>query len=174
MFTGNNIGPRGDSVSRGLQSRLCVNQPDPENRDFKHPDPIGWTLANRGKILEALYIVLLGNPQLKKHNVPETRFKAWWHLVGAAVEHAASLVQKDKDPTLRFKDLFSMLESEEEQTTGLAEVLQTIQQKWPGGTQAGIIALHAGESTAFRAAMEQAIGKPLPQGSISAYRWLGR
>jgi hypothetical protein len=55
FFTGNNISPRGDLASRSLQVRLNVDRPDPENRTFKHPDPIGWTEANRGEILQALY-----------------------------------------------------------------------------------------------------------------------
>jgi hypothetical protein len=40
LFTGNNIGPRGDMASRSLVVRLAVNRPDPENRNFKHPDPL--------------------------------------------------------------------------------------------------------------------------------------
>jgi hypothetical protein len=64
MFTGNNIAPKGDLASRSLQVRLDIDRIDPENRDFRHPDPTGWTRANRGKILRALYVILLGNPTL--------------------------------------------------------------------------------------------------------------
>ena len=49
LFTGNNIGPRGDLASRALTARLEVERPDPENRPFTHPDPIGWTEAHRGR-----------------------------------------------------------------------------------------------------------------------------
>ena len=65
FFTGNNIGPRGDLASRSLRIRLDVDRADPENRKFKHPDPVGWTENNRAEILAALYTILLGNPQLK-------------------------------------------------------------------------------------------------------------
>jgi hypothetical protein len=53
IFTGNNVSPRGDLASRSLCVRLDVDRPDPENRDFKHPDPLGWTEDNRGEILRA-------------------------------------------------------------------------------------------------------------------------
>jgi hypothetical protein len=54
VFTGNNIGPKGDLASRSLQVRLDTDRVDPENRNFQHPDPIGWTRKNREKILQAL------------------------------------------------------------------------------------------------------------------------
>ena len=92
LFTGNNIGPRGDLASRSLSVRLEVDRADPENRLFVHPDPVGWTEAHRGKILVALYTILLGNPALLSSNTePRTRFKTWWWLIGSAVEYAAGL-----------------------------------------------------------------------------------
>jgi hypothetical protein len=47
--------------------------------------------VNRSKILRSLYVILLGNPALdEKQDAPmKTRFKMWYRLVGAAVEHAA-------------------------------------------------------------------------------------
>jgi hypothetical protein len=53
VFTGNNITPRGDMASRSLSVRLAISRPDPENREFEHPDPLGWTDAHRGEILSA-------------------------------------------------------------------------------------------------------------------------
>jgi hypothetical protein len=90
-FTGNNIGPKGDLASRSLQVRLDVDRVDPENRDFRHPNPIGWTQSNRAEILAALYTILLGNPtlDLTRSASMKTRFKLWYRTVGAAVEHAA-------------------------------------------------------------------------------------
>jgi hypothetical protein len=92
-FTGNNTVPVGDLATRDLHTRLTVDRPDPENREFKHPDPIGWTKRNRAEILAALYTILLGNPMLKQpRDAPgRTRFKDWYRLVGSAVEHAARL-----------------------------------------------------------------------------------
>ena len=60
MFTGNSIAPRGDMASRSFVVSLNVDRPDPENRSFTHADPLGWTQANRAKILHALYTVLVG------------------------------------------------------------------------------------------------------------------
>jgi hypothetical protein len=59
IFTGNSIVPRGDMASRSLIAALNVNRPDPENRDFAHPDPLAWTQTNRSKILRALYTILI-------------------------------------------------------------------------------------------------------------------
>jgi hypothetical protein len=91
VFTGNNVGPKGDLASRSLQVRLDVERVDPENREFRHPDPIGWTQASGAEILGALYTILLGNPalDLPRGAAMKTRFKMWYHLVGSAVEHAA-------------------------------------------------------------------------------------
>jgi hypothetical protein len=60
-----------------------VDRADPENRRFKHPDPIGWTEANRPEILRALYTILLGNPTLDEPSAApmKTRFKMWWRLI---------------------------------------------------------------------------------------------
>ena len=65
FFTGNNISPGGDLASRSLCVRIEVERPDPENREFQHPDPVGWTEQNRAKILRALYTILLGNEILR-------------------------------------------------------------------------------------------------------------
>jgi hypothetical protein len=49
FFTGNNIAPRGDLASRSLEIRLELDRYDPENREFRHPDPIGWTDSMRAE-----------------------------------------------------------------------------------------------------------------------------
>ncbi len=56
-------------------------------------DPIGWTEANRGRILAALYTILLGNPNLRpgSNAAPQTRFKTWWLVFGSAIEFAAKV-----------------------------------------------------------------------------------
>ena len=112
IFTGNNIGPRGDLASRSLHIRLDIDRPDPENRAFRHPDPIGWTQANRAKILRALYTVLLGNPELDKprHSPAKTRFKTWWRLVGAAIEHASA----GQGEAVCFAELFAQMDADDE------------------------------------------------------------
>jgi hypothetical protein len=128
LFTGNNIGPKGDLASRSLNIRLSVDRADPENRDFKHPDPIGWTDKHRAEIIVALYTILLGNPQLKEPVDAEgkTRFKIWWRLVGAAVENAVSLVGGNLD----FQSLFASQEEEDEESATLADALEVMLKQW--------------------------------------------
>ena len=127
FFTGNNIAPRGDLASRSLHIRLEVDRPDPENRDFKHPDPIGWTEARRAEILRAFYTILLGNPQLDAPRNAEgkTRFKIWWRIVGAAVEHAAAVAGQKLD----FKVLFQEQDEEDEDAASLADALEILEKQ---------------------------------------------
>ena len=40
IFTGNNVSPRGGVASRSLQITLTTDRDDPENRAFKHTDPV--------------------------------------------------------------------------------------------------------------------------------------
>src|SRR5262249_8471003 len=122
--TGNNIGARGDLASRRLEIRLNVDRPDPENREFQHPDPIAWTSANRGRILRALYTLLLGNPST---NAAKTRFKLWWRLAGAPAEHAARCRQIDID----FQNMFLSHEETDEESVSLADALTALAAKWP-------------------------------------------
>jgi hypothetical protein len=146
FFTGNNVGPRGDLASRSLCARLEVDRPDPENRAFRHPDPIGWTGAHRGQILVALYTVLLGNPLFRSRRAAlETRFKTWWGLIGQAVEFAAAQhkghvdalvmdVYRTCPPTpVKFRDLFLVQEEDDEDSADLADALGILAEKWPNG-----------------------------------------
>jgi hypothetical protein len=128
LFTGNNIGPCGDLASRSLNIRLAVDRPDPENRAFRHPNPIGWTDRHRGEILRALYTVLLGNPMLRSPHDAEakTRFKVWWRLIGSAVEHAARLTGHELD----FQTLFLSQEEDDEDSASLADALVVMERRW--------------------------------------------
>ncbi len=125
LFTGNNIGPGGDLASRSLQVRLEVDRADPENRDFRHPDPVAWTQEHRAEILRALYTVLLGNPTLdaSKDAAMRTRFKLWWRLVGSAVEQAA---ERAAGHAVDFRALFLEQEADDEESASLAEALDAI------------------------------------------------
>jgi hypothetical protein len=145
FFTGNNVGPRGDLASRSLHIRLEVDRPDPENRRFKHPDPIGWTENHRAEILRALYTVLLGNPMLAapRDAACRTRFKMWWRLVGSAVEHAAKLASPQQP--IDFQKLFLTQEDDDEDTASLAEALSIMHKLW-GNQQAGFKANDVAET----------------------------
>jgi hypothetical protein len=134
FFTGNNIGPRGDLASRSLHVRLAVDRADPENREFKHPDPVNWTEANRAELLRAFYTILLGNPQLAKpRGAPsKTRFKMWWGLIGSAVEYADTQAPpSDKHAPLDFQRLFVAQEEDEEESGSLADALAILEKLWP-------------------------------------------
>jgi hypothetical protein len=189
IFTGNNISPLGDLASRSLIARLSSERPDPENRKFRHPDPIAWTEANRGRILRAFYTILLGNPRLRAVDPApaETRFKTWWHLVGSAIEcaaaryvdHVASLIMSPLEGCARelisFKNMFLSGETEEEQTSSMATVLEIIRVRWKGGCKASQVAafVGAGDDAAveFKSALELASGKPIKIVSSTVISW---
>ena len=140
FFTGNNIGPKGDLASRSLHIRLTVDQADPENREFKHSDVIGWTDSMRAEIISALYTILMGNPFLKQPRdaACKTRFKMWWRLVGSAVEHAAMLFEPESP--VDFQSLFLAQDDEDEDSTSLAEALEIMLMKWMGAFDAADVA----------------------------------
>ena len=189
LFTGNNIAPRGDMASRSLMARLAVDRADPENREFKHSDPIAWTEDHRGNILRALYTVMLGNPRLRadEPGPAETRFKTWWHLIGSAVEHGARLLveevewlvadaPRDAPPIkISFREMFNAFEADEEQSSALATVLDTLGSRWPDGFKAtelpGFVGGADEEAINFKAALEQASGKPLPVITATTITW---
>jgi hypothetical protein len=139
LFTDNNIGPRGDLASRSLHIRLDVKRSDPENREFAHPDPVAWTEARRDRILRALYTILLGNPMLKEPRdaASKTRFKAWWRLIGSAVEHADQQTCPPASPAgpepLDFQKLFLEQEDDEEESATLVDTLEILAKRWPEG-----------------------------------------
>lgn len=130
VLTGNALQMGGDSGSRTLTIELTADRPDPENRNFKHPDILGWCDRNRAAILKAALTVLLGNPTLRNQAAKvETRFKAWFVLVGSAVEHAAELAEMPA----RMVDLFAQSEGEDDTVGGLVELLGLLRQAFAGG-----------------------------------------
>ncbi len=189
VFTGNNIAPGGDMSSRSLVARLQADRPDPENREFRHADPIAWTLANRPKILRALYILLLANPQLRTAaaKAPETRFKAWWRLAGSAVEHAAAehvghVAALAMDAAagcppapVRFRDIFAASEVDDEQTTSLATVLDVCRREWPAGFSTADLANFLSRldpaAEALKTALEMAASKSIKIVSAPVLAW---
>ncbi|PNE10334.1 MAG: hypothetical protein CR217_14910 [Beijerinckiaceae bacterium] len=140
-FTGNNIGPKSDQASRSLEARLSTDRTDPENREFKHPNPITWKQDHRGQILGALYTILLGNPQLKHRQPSETRFKEWWHLVGSAIEHAADHRAEKLMQPISFKQMFGRTEAKDEEAAERADIIQTLHAIY-GSNEFTTIGLH--------------------------------
>jgi hypothetical protein len=134
-FTGNNISPKGDLAPRSLECELEADRPDPANRKFKYPDPVEWTLANREKILRAMFTILLGNPTLKEpaDAEMETRFKIWHRLVGSAVENAAAFGAGEE---VSFKTLFAAQDEADEDAASLSELLVELASSFPRGFEA--------------------------------------
>jgi hypothetical protein len=161
-FTGNNIAPKGDLASRSLMVRLAVDRPDPENREFKHADPIAWTDSHRAELLRAFYTILMGNPTLRlARDAPmKTRFKMWWRLVGSAVEHAARLMAEHSEPgaydgddrarpqPVDFKSLFLARDAEDEDSNDLGDALEALHRQLPGQFTAHDVAEHVNDNIA--------------------------
>ena len=127
IFTGNSIAPRGDMASRSFVMALKVNRPDPENRNFAHPDPLAWTQLNRRKILRALYTNLIaGALKRPQHQVTKTRFKTWWDLVGWPMEFAAKLA----DITVDCTELLRAGEAEDEEASAVSAAISILREIW--------------------------------------------
>lgn len=144
--TGNNIAAVGDLASRTLVVRLEASRPDPENRPFRHADVLAWTMANRTRLLRAAYTILLGNPLLAipaGQRQAETRFKVWWELIGAAVEHAAGLAGQP----VKFADLSRANDAADEGVAAMGQVLMALSEAFPGG--AAFSARDIGPKVAF-------------------------
>jgi hypothetical protein len=191
VFTGNNIAPRGDLVSRSLVVRLFLAVPDPENRKFTRPDePVAWTNNHRGEILQALYTILLGNPRRRQkpteRSPASTRFKEWWEMVGSAVEHAARYHAEavkgfvmDHSTTcpvspVDFKKIFLAAEADDDQENSLVTVLRILRERWPGGCQARNIASYINreeEGMELLTALEAAAGRSLKTMTVATVTW---
>ncbi len=172
FLTGNNILPSGDMSSRSFVIRIEVDRPDPENRVFKHSNPIEWTQEHRAEILRALYTILVWNPML--HMAPDvrpirTRFRRWWTLCAYPVV-CLSAVKLD--------EILSARESEDAEVTGMAALLSGLLGTFGTGdfTAAQLLHLahnlpsseHASEwILPVQAALEEATGKPFA-GSFEA------
>jgi hypothetical protein len=170
VFTGNNIAPKGDMASRSLIVRLMVDRPDPENREFRHSDPIHWTDRHRGQILAALFTVLLGNPRRRpgEHRESETRFRDWWDIIGSAVEYAAAQCGE----RVSFKTMFMDNDEHDEQTAGRAELLTRLRFKFANQAFNARDVVQAvndeGESAAaLKAALEGASGSQFPEAATA-------
>lgn len=171
VFTGNSIAPRGDMASRSFTIPLDVDRPDPENRDFKHADPLAWTEANRARILRSLYTILIsGALRRPQGQVAKTRFKVWWALIGWPAEYAARLLDIKLDCT----QLLRLGESEEEEASATSRALAVLGRQWDGNwftTRDVVLFLdernsRLNEDKAVRAealfdALSDLIGKPL-------------
>jgi hypothetical protein len=139
FFTGNNVYASSDLASRALTARLEAYRVEMENRTFMHPDPLGWTRANRGKILQALFGIMLGNPELAKpFGNTNTRFKMFQRVIGSALEYAAECSKGliNGATEISFKDMFLAQEDSDDDTVGLVDLLCIQNRRWPNKVQA--------------------------------------
>jgi hypothetical protein len=129
IFSVNNGHFGGDMASRGLVTRLFTDDPRPEDRHVEHADPLGWTQANRARILRSFYTILIyGCQNRPEGQEAKTRFKTWWRLVGWPVELAASLL--DSPVALDFTALFKQTEEHDTQAAGIATALKLLGQQF--------------------------------------------
>jgi hypothetical protein len=127
LFVGNNVRFVGDMASRGPEIRLTTDNPNPENRTVVHADPLAWTLENRARILRALYTILLfGCRNRPPGQLPKTRFRLWWSLVGYPVELAAELIGEKLD----FVERFKAAEAHDSKAAGVANALRLLRQEF--------------------------------------------
>jgi len=124
LWTGNNIAMAGDISSRMINIRLETDRPDPENRNFKHPDFIAWTREHRGAILSALFSILLVDRS--RGGEQKSRFKPWWTLVGEPIEIVSSV-----DLARHIADG----EAEDLTVAALAELFDLLIKKFPPTSQ---------------------------------------
>ena len=129
IFTGNNIGVKGDMASRTFPIRIDVDRPDPENRAFAHHDPIGWTEQHRCTILQHLYAILIyGCRNRPDDQIPKTRFKNWWSLCAWPIEHVARLIGEAIDCT----SLLNLGEGDDEETAVASTMLSVLMTEFQG------------------------------------------
>jgi hypothetical protein len=130
IFVGNNIKFAGDMASRGAEIRLTTDDPNPEDRAVKHADPIGWTYDHRAEILKHLYTILIyGCRNRPVGQIPKTRFRSWWSLVGWPVEKAAELI----GVTLDFPAIFKATEAQDSKAAGIISALTLLKGEFGAG-----------------------------------------
>jgi hypothetical protein len=179
-FTGNNILPAGDMASRSYTIRLHVDRPDPENRKFKHPDPFAWTIEHRGRILRALYTLLVWNPLLameaNKRPQPKTRFKRWWTLCASPIQQFSPV---------ELAELLRAAENEGAEISGMAILLRGLWGTYGNNeftaAQLAHLAHNLSGSPAKAAwelpvleAIEEATNKPFPPNTLLDARKTGK
>ena len=88
---------------------------------------------------------------------------------------AFDALEKCRPAKISFRKLFLDGEADEEQSTSLATVLETLREKWPSGFKAAEAAFYAGgaddKAIAFKGALEVATGKALPSVSSVSVAW---
>ena len=103
---------------------LIEDRPDSGNREFKHPDPMGWTRDHRGHILGAFYTILIGNPRRSGRRKPGLRIG--WRLSARRSNMPPSWptsdrLMKERPRVVSFKAAFARTEASDDATTNRGE-----------------------------------------------------
>jgi hypothetical protein len=115
VFTGNSIAAVGDMRTRVLPAGLTADREDPENRDFKHPNPLEWVRQARNEILNKLYTILA--LPLPAPNSAPTRLKVWWTEIGRRIEMLSGV---------RFTDMITAAGDDDPAREGLVVVVRML------------------------------------------------
>jgi hypothetical protein len=115
IFTGNSIAAVGDMRTRVLPVSLTADREDPENRHFKHPNPLEWVRAKRNEILNKLYTILA--LPLPAPDYAPTRMKVRWTEVGRRIEMLSGV---------RFTDVITAAVDDDPAREGLVVVVRML------------------------------------------------
>lgn len=180
-FTGNNITPKGDMASRALVVNLESTRTDPENREFTHLDPNGWSAEHRIEILRHLFNILRLDrdaPQAAK-----TRFKTWWTLVGHPLELVSgvdfeaifkandALDEEAQGATEFLAMMIKFISSREgdERDFAAADVVRLLDESGPQYvTRENQKTLP--DASTLKSSLEEASGRPFSGGVVNAHR----
>lgn len=105
LLNGVNTTPALDLQTRSVFVRLARTSVDP-NRKFKHPDVVGYALANRAKLVSAsISLIKWAMEQEDREWKPNHRFKTWDYMVRRTVQLACGVdiappVSEDEDRTV--------------------------------------------------------------------------
>ena len=128
VLTGNALQMGGDSGSRTLTIELTADRPDPENREFKHPDILGWCDRNRdpdpqGGTDHPARQPDAAEPNRKDRDTVQSLVRPG-RLGGRARGRLAGM-------PARMVDLFAQSEGEDDTVSVLAELLGLLLQAFP-------------------------------------------
>lgn len=91
IFTGNNAEFSPDMTRRLVLVRIASQEENPSDRtSFEHPDILGWTTANRDRLVHAAICLIESWIQANRPGAPATMgsFESWCSIIGGILTHA--------------------------------------------------------------------------------------
>jgi hypothetical protein len=160
--TGNNVGPRGDSVRRCVGIRLCSEAEHPEEVQYRGPEVGQWARAERHRLLPAALTILVAYIRAGK---PDQRlpkmgsFDEWSDLVRSALVWCG---QPDCRAT---RDVFAADDPEARQTAALIDLLAAAgaeERPVTAGHVVGLVLTEMEEMAVRKAGAAAPAGPPTP------------